>query len=1843
MNRSASAGRVSPFVRRKGILVEETKRDGTVHVNWRPSHNASPSTRAQLLTPDNKRTSTPASRVLSSRGGAGNHGPGNRIEISRGGGGVQERYAGGDVGPHQRVAGGHVQQHTHTTRSASSSKESQSHERMSHLLRTSFAPAQRTQQHPDLDSSMNGGRQQTQQVSRSQEMLMQRHSSGGTGRVAATWNPNAQSSESMKRPAAARGSSSSRGGFQPSSTRQDSNSIKMTSAAVKRDPSAGELLEGLRRSSASSNGTGIGESPITVGTPSAVLGGHLGGTPVTGRAASAPRRGGGRVSPGRDRSTTPTGGTRKSAPTSGVDNTGISGTGSRKPLHLSLAGVKPLFQKERTGLGVEQQEEAYLDEAADDVNTTAGGHFSPVTSSVLVAPGGRSIGGATSIATGASSSASSSSSRSASATKYYVRAEERFSTLASTPSERIPSARFSGSRVDSPPKQSVGSSYSGLAFLGGSGRESETVGNTTTTRPLQSQTTGTPGFLSSLEDRSALARHFFNWRLSNFRRLQESRDNEHTRGLEIAARYMREARKKEDRLTLEVAFLQWTRNCRISLKSAREHKWADRTSGISGGAGANTNTIDAAIGDLDSARTIPLTELELQARKVVDRKSFSSPSWSPTRKSPTRNSKTTTNTSATRNSLTGGSGGGALLLPTHQRLQQVADMKRQRGSLRGIKMEDPQHDAGVEGAAVSVVEKNEDDQSFSHDQPPKKDQSSPSLQPKDDETSLQLLAAEIKAQCLEEYQAREADSRRRTREALAGRLNRILEKRSLRNLWTAWRRECFRADPWQLSPKSSPKDASFRESRGEGGMAFFRSPAAAPGVSRMSSKSSADGEISLQEILHRVNHDDGEVVLGSPADSNHQVGGTGFSIGSYKRRRSRSQQQQAGGAASSTSSFGNGGKKASKGTSPNAYSPNYNLSLSSSTGQLPSAQQLELTLSNMSGQGSRRSTPVGSRGAPGQGGTSKRGTNPPASSSSSGGLYFQYQEQISRLKEELSASLDERSRLAEAIESLNNQMDASSREAARLADELESERSRAVEGARHAAEEEARKEAEEREAGLVDAWEERLKLAEADKEDRAKSAKEEAERFQALYQEAERRAAGKEEEARLLEQKCEVLSETRKNDREKIRKAQLLDNDRKRQIEKLKDFANRDAEMREEREKIREEKDMLGKRKCQLQSQGKALEALQARLDALLIDVDEQKKNFVVSEKSRLHDAFGAALSRAGDLAQRWTWNRILLRIFHAWRHAVAIGKHEKHQAELQSEFDACTKEWDEQVADRLKQQKDTYDEALEEEKLKLRDRLDAAEKEVKESRLVHQQNSELRGGLVATRTSLSIFASMMRQQYQTLESQVYERLSQSVLHPSESRVVQLENKVREMILLEKRKKMAVMKGTEDVQIGDLYRELKGTYGRLLSAHAAKKRELALCRAELKRQQKANLSSKGDVGAAAALLSGSASATTLHSRATTPTASGAARQQARVTSATANQGVVPLNRSVLSTAASGVPNSASRPSAVGVIGGAAAGGHATTIANLSDLPSGGPDLLNLSSLSCASGGSVRILSLEQQVSTLQQARSRGLLETKALEDRISSLNSDVQGQKTILQKQNRVIWQLRRNVTKYECFSRWCALSVSSRGIRWSTKVALADADAPAISSPSTKETMASSGDESLQMITDAANKETTTTTALSTITKPSAQNLQKHVMCPPLLLRALRRAHGATEMETVRFCYYVWIFAIRERRYEEALRKSNRQLSTECDSLMQRCVETESDLQRALLTKLELEEEVRNVKGALEAHREREAKLVRDAESWKAKHALLSEELQTMQAAPGACSPRVLSIEELGKPATVL
>eukprot|EP00392_Amoebophrya_sp_AT5.2_P011972 g12064.t1 len=217
----------------------------------------------------------------------------------------------------------------------------------------------------------------------------------------------------------------------------------------------------------------------------------------------------------------------------------------------------------------------------------------------------------------------------------------------------------------------------------------------------------------------------------------------------------------------------------------------------------------------------------------------------------------------------------------------------------------------------------------------------------------------------------------------------------------------------------------------------------------------------------------------------------------------------------------------------------------------------------------------------------------------------------------------------------------------------------------------------------------------------------------------EKELAAKGEEVGLLEKKIEVLAEGRKADKEKIRKGVLLDNDRRRTIEKLKEACAEGEKLKEEQEKLAEEREGIARKKSQLSSQGKALEQMQKRLDTCMSDLEDQKQTFVSKEKARLTLAYGDALSKAGDLGQRWKRIRSCLQTLYAWKTCASESRHEKHQRELQEEFDACTREWDDQVAEKLREQKASYENARQIDRERMQRRLDDMHKEVAESRLL--------------------------------------------------------------------------------------------------------------------------------------------------------------------------------------------------------------------------------------------------------------------------------------------------------------------------------------------------------------------------------------------------------------------------------------------------------------------------------------------------------------------------------------------
>ncbi len=77
------------------------------------------------------------------------------------------------------------------------------------------------------------------------------------------------------------------------------------------------------------------------------------------------------------------------------------------------------------------------------------------------------------------------------------------------------------------------------------------------------------------------------------------------------------------------------------------------------------------------------------------------------------------------------------------------------------------------------------------------------------------------------------------------------------------------------------------------------------------------------------------------------------------------------------------------------------------------------------------------------------------------------------------------------------------------------------------------------------------------------------------------------------------------------------------------------------------------------------------------------------------------------------------LQCLHAWHHLTKQLRHEKHQRELQDEFDACTKEWDDQVAEKLREQKAAFEKQREQDRARTQGRIDELHKEVAESMIL--------------------------------------------------------------------------------------------------------------------------------------------------------------------------------------------------------------------------------------------------------------------------------------------------------------------------------------------------------------------------------------------------------------------------------------------------------------------------------------------------------------------------------------------
>ncbi len=116
-----------------------------------------------------------------------------------------------------------------------------------------------------------------------------------------------------------------------------------------------------------------------------------------------------------------------------------------------------------------------------------------------------------------------------------------------------------------------------------------------------------------------------------------------------------------------------------------------------------------------------------------------------------------------------------------------------------------------------------------------------------------------------------------------------------------------------------------------------------------------------------------------------------------------------------------------------------------------------------------------------------------------------------------------------------------------------------------------------------------------------------------------------------------------------------------------------------------------------------------------------------------------------------------------------------------------------------------------------------------------------------------------------------------------------------------------------------------------------------------------------------------------------------------------------------------------------------------------------------------------------------------------------------------------------------------------------------------------------------------------------------------------------------------VRFCFFVWIFDIREKRYEQALRKTQKCLSQENTAIQSQLESREQELQKTLLTKLELTGEIELLREKLNKTLDLEQKSRKEAEKWRKEHGILAEEVKSFYALHQKVqSPRVLSMQEV-------
>lgn len=130
--------------------------------------------------------------------------------------------------------------------------------------------------------------------------------------------------------------------------------------------------------------------------------------------------------------------------------------------------------------------------------------------------------------------------------------------------------------------------------------------------------------------------------------------------------------------------------------------------------------------------------------------------------------------------------------------------------------------------------------------------------------------------------------------------------------------------------------------------------------------------------------------------------------------------------------------------------------------------------------------------------------------------------------------------------------------------------------------------------------------------------------------------------------------------------------------------------------------------------------------------------------------------------------------------------------------------------------------------------------------------------------------------------------------------------------------------------------------------------------------------------------------------------------------------------------------------------------------------------------------------------------------------------------------------------------------------------------------------------------------------------------------VCPPVLLRGLKKGGKTAQLGLLRFCYYVWIFGIREKKYEAALKLATTSLQKENSELIEVLHSTEVQLQQVLVSERSLEGELKK----------KESRLAKAEQAMLSQRVDLSQSLekiqdleQNLERAKRPVSPRVLAI----------